>query len=38
MVIDINSSRSLKQVELYNKGIELGLKVYYELITGLTKT
>jgi len=36
-MIDLSSSRSLKQQQLFNEGIKLGLKVYYELITGLTK-
>jgi hypothetical protein len=35
-MIDLTSSRSIKQQELVNEGIKLGLKVYYELITGLT--
>ena len=37
-MIDLNSSRSLKQQQLFNEGIKLGLKVYYELITGFGKT
>ena len=37
-MIDLTSSRSIKQQELVNEGIKLGLKVYYELITGFGKT
>ena len=37
-MIDENSSRSLKQKELFENGIRLGLKIYYKIITGFGKT
>lgn len=37
-MIDLTSSRSIKQQELVDHGVKLGLKVYYELITGFGKT
>jgi superfamily II DNA or RNA helicase len=38
MVIEQTSSRTLKQIELVNNGIRLGLKIFYELCTGFGKT